>query len=210
MEQHIRIDGRFPKELRRIQIEHKVINGSGIITLAQGLTKVKIALCKLKPKGQLNIALSFNDTSRSDQISDRQLYVFQSKLTEIFTTVIACQHQVNIDASIIQDDGSVLSVLINAISLCLCYHGIPMIDMCISVTLNDMYDLCSKEQNKSFVATVVYLVNSDRLIYFKSAGRCQKGPLKQALLDGIASCKSICEYFSHYLVDDVGKSPYQT
>jgi len=199
MEQRLRPDGRFDKELRRIQIEHEAADSCGTIVLSQGFSKAQASLTKLGGRGQLNIALRFHDTSRCDQVTDRQLYVLQTKLVDIFSTVIACEHQV-IDLAVLQDDGSMLAVLINTVTLCLCYHGVPTVGMCTSVCLNESYDLCTKEQGRGFVATVVYLVNTEQLVYFKSVGKCQRGPLKEALKNGIDCCKAIGRHFSAYLV----------
>lgn len=200
-ENKLRIDGRFSHELRRIRIHHSASGNRGTVTLAHGNTQVAAFLAKPrdKDKGQLCIDISFYDVARNDPVNERRLYELKTRLVDIFAQVICTENQVCIDAVVKQDDGCIMAVLINAITLCLCYNGVPLIDMCVAVCLNESLDLCGAEENKSYAVTLACLVNSEGIVFMESVGKCQKGMLMRALTDGVECCKAIASQFSGYL-----------
>lgn len=195
----LRPDGRFADEIRRIRISHGVVDNGGFIALSHGLTQVHASLSRLKDRGQLNINVHFQDIARNDPVNDRQLYELKTRLTDIFLQVVSTDSQVSVDLTVKQDDGGVLSALVNAMTLCLCYHGVPMVDMCVSVHLGECLDLCSKETGKGLQATVVYLVNAEKIVYFRSLGRCQRRVLESVLSSGVDCCRVVDRHFSEYL-----------
>lgn len=195
----LRPDGRFPNELRKINISCGIIDNIGFICLEQGNTQVSASLSQSKDKNPFNINLSFSQNARTDPINERKLYEMKYRLTNIFAPIISADYQVDIDLVVKQDDGSLFSVLVNSITLCLCYSGIPLIDMCISISLNESFDLSDLETKKRYQMTVVYLVKSQQLAFLEVNGRCQKNMFETALQNGIDCCKTINLQFTEFL-----------
>lgn len=195
----IRQDGRFPNELRRMLMGYEIINNKGYISLSHGLTQVSASLCKPKDRCAFNVTVVFQDTARIENAGDRLIYILQSRLAEIFEPIVPTDTQINIELVVAGDDGSLLAALVNVTTLCLCFHGIPMLDMCTAVCLNDMYDLTTYEQSKGYVVTVVSLVHSQKVVHFKSVGKCQKEALTTALAQGMTCCNVINKQFIEFL-----------
>lgn len=199
VEDEIRSDGRFRHELRRIRMSHDVIGTHGTITFSQGETQVAGTVIQLKDKGEINFNIQFYGIARTDAIHERRLYDLRIKLVDIFKPVICTENQVNIDLTVKQDDGSLLAVLINTTTLVLCYNGIPMVDMCLSVCVGDGFDLCAIEQNKEYAMTLAYLIHLEKVVYVFLEGRCQKKMFADALSNAVDCCKIIEKHFSEYL-----------
>ncbi|KAI4291259.1 exosome complex component RRP41 [Pancytospora philotis] len=195
----IRPDGRFADDLRRIGLEYEIIGNNGYIMLAHGLTRVRATLLRPKDRGAFSVSLVFHDTARAEAIGDRQSYIMQTRITEIFAPIVLSDSPVSIELAVLGDDGSLLAALVNATTLCLCFHGVALADMCLAACVNENYDLTTKEQGRGFAATVAYLANSDRVIYFYSVGKCQKDALKAAVERGIACCGIIGRHFAEFL-----------
>lgn len=191
----LRIDGRFPNEIRSTEYTFKKIGNRGVIYWRQGNSIVQTYICASNDKQQLVVNLNFLETSRNEATNERYIYEMKQKIGNIFSELMGSDNQIEINIDILGDDGSILSVIINSISLACAYSGINLIDMCISTTLNDCLDLSFKEEFRPFSLCLAYCPNINKILHFECFGKFQKREFEESLKKGIEICKIQHENF---------------
>lgn len=195
----LRPDGRFPTEMRRMLVQFGSNDNKGYVLLSQGATTIKTTISKIKEKKQLNVNLNFLQACRNEPLNERKVYEIKQKLNSIFALLLPNENQIDINVDILQDNGSLFSTIVNSISLALCYCGINMIGMCVSLTFNNCVDLCHAEENQSFSICVVTIPYKNEILYFESFGKIQKGELSKCL----ESSKDYCNYIYNYFKEEL-------
>lgn len=200
----LRKDGRFAEELRKIQIDHFIVENRNYLTFSQGLTQVRTCIFQNKEKGQIGVNLNFSDLARNEPINDRKLYEMKNKIYSIFSNVVSSDYQIDINIEVLQDNGSLMSVIINSITLCLCYSGINIKDMILSLTCNDLMDLTTDEE-KQYFAIVVMSANYNQILNFQLSGKCQRIDVKNALNNATRGIEKVNFEIRKYLSNVVNK-----
>ncbi|KAK6090443.1 hypothetical protein P3W45_000540 [Vairimorpha bombi] len=164
-----REDGRKISEIRRININHSY----PYTTLIQGNTHIKVNIDGPKEGNKLNINVSYSKTSRQEQASEKRTYEYENELYSIFDQIILTDRQIDIAVEIVQEDGSILSSMVNCIALSLCHSNVPLCDYPCGITYSNLgVDLSgSEEGGRHCVIIVVYLMNTGKIIYYKSIGK---------------------------------------
>lgn len=103
-----REDGRLPDEIKRLKVTYE----HPYTLLRQGNTHVKVRVDG--PKEGNKIFLHFSNEKRYQE------------LHSILTNVILTDSQLDIFIDVIEEDGSVISTIINCIILNICYSNIPL------------------------------------------------------------------------------------
>lgn len=199
----LRTDGRFSNELRKLTIEQHTIENKTYVTFSQGLTKVRTSISQNKEKGQVGVLVNFSELSRNEPLNDRRVYEMKTKIASIFNDAVSSDFQIDINIDILQDNGSLFSVIINSITLCLCYCGISINDMILSLTCNNYTDLIYEEEKNS--CCVVMSANFNKILYFHLSGKCQKSDIQVALKNAISGIEKINYEIRKYLSNIVNK-----
>lgn len=191
----LRCDGRFPNEAREIDFEFKKLDNKGVFQWRQGNTVVNTTIAQNKEKQQFSLDLNFLEMSRNNPFNERKIYEMRQKLLDIFLDLTGEDSQVEITVDVVCDDGSVFSAITNSISLACAYCGIPLSDICLSVTLNRNIDLSYHEEGKDFSICIVFLPNKEKLVYIESSGRLQMSEFKEGIRSAVEYCRILHSYF---------------
>lgn len=92
------------------------------------------------------------------------------------------------NVTVFENNGSLLSVIFNAITLCLIYNGIEMIDFPVALNFNENVDLCLKEEYRCNNCFIVYKIHSDEVLYVESSGQTQTGVFNKNLQNAKKTC----------------------
>lgn len=201
----LRCDGRLPQEMRRMEMGQEYIENRPFVSFSQGNTRVRTSILANKDKGQFCVNINFSELSRNEPMNDRKVYEIKSKLTAIFQPIVLTDSQVEVNVEVMEDDGSLFSVLVNSISLCLCFCGVVLKDMCCAITLNDKADLCSEEENKGYACTVVLSANLGTIYFLESVGRFQRKDLENAILSAFGHVRIIHDTMRKFLNEHANK-----
>lgn len=185
--------------MRRIYMSHGAVGNQGFVVLGQGNTRVRTSVTPARDKNQLDVSIGFSDVSRNEPMNERRVYEMRTRLLGIFGPLISSDSQVEVNVDVKQDDGSLFSVIVNSITLCFCYCGVSLKDMCLSVTLGDCVDLCSEEESRSFQLCLVQSPSRQKILFLESSGKCQRRVLELAVSRGSECCKSIHTSMREYL-----------
>jgi exosome complex component RRP41 len=200
-EEGFREDGRKPKELRRMEISSCYIEGTTRIDYRQGNTQVVAVSSGPREAGKLNINAVFYSVARQEPINEKRVGEYEAHLHEIFGNIVLSNSSVDIDIVVKEDGGSVLSAMINCITLCLCHLGVPMADMCVSTTLaGECVDLSGAEEGgRTPVVVLAYLMNSRKIAFFQSSGRITRDRLKECFDGCLGPCELIYDEMRNFL-----------
>lgn len=191
----LRCDGRFPNEAREIDFGFKRIDNKGIFQWRQGNTVVNTTIAQSREKQQFSLELNFLEMSRNKSISERKIYGMRQKLLDIFSDLAGQDSQVEVVVDVVCDDGSVFSAIVNSISLACAHCGIPLSDICLSVTLGRNIDPCHHEEGKDFSICIVFLPSKEKIVYMETTGRLQLSESKEDICSAIEYCKILHSYF---------------
>ncbi|ADM12208.1 ribonuclease [Encephalitozoon intestinalis ATCC 50506] len=199
-EQGFREDGRKPKELRRVEARRRMVGDEGIVEIRQGNTQVSAACRGSREVGKISIGVEFYVVSRQEPINERRALEYEGLLLDIFSSVLLPEGSADIKVIVREDGGSLLSAMINCITLCLSYFGIPLRDMCYSATVSEgCIDLTSTEESlKTPVVTVAYLMNKKNIAYLSLNGRIVQERLQSSILEGVDACHAISKCFKDF------------
>lgn len=200
-----REDGRRRGELRRMEISGGVTKSGGHVELRQGNTQVVTTCSGPREPGRLNIRVRFYSAARQEPVSERKEQEYENLLFDIFDNIVLSESMMDVEVVVKEDGGSVLSVMINCVCLCLSYFGVPMVDTCCSVTLaGGCVDPSSAEDGQRVpVVTIAYLMNRRSIAYASSSGRISRNMLQAYVSDGIDSCGSVYKHFRDFLIPHV-------
>ncbi|ELQ75042.1 Exosomal 3'-5' exoribonuclease complex, subunit Rrp41 [Trachipleistophora hominis] len=168
----LRVDGRLPCEIRRVDICY--LNEPSIV-YTQGLTKIRVSIAGPKPKStkfNLNITVSINRSARTEinewgRLADDHKH----RLHNLFKTILILKpaSSVDIDILVLEDNGSLYSAMVNSVSVCCAYAGIQMLDLVLSCSIGiytqaDLFDLCGAEEDCKLPSfTICYGTNRKTL-----------------------------------------------
>ncbi|KAL6121937.1 component of the 3 5 exoribonuclease for 3 processing of 5.8S rRNA [Nucleospora cyclopteri] len=196
-----RIDGRTNEEFRNISIETGRNNFDGFITLFQGETVVRATQKIPNDKTKFKVVINFLETACSAEMNERKQYDLKFGLEQVFNQIVTDKLPVYIEITVLQNNGSLFSSLINVCTLCMCYCGIEMSDFAVSLTFNEGIDLCLAEENKTYDFCIVYLFNQGTVIYQECVGQVQRKTLLESQQKAIYFCKKLALIFQKNLIN---------
>ncbi|AFM98975.1 ribonuclease [Encephalitozoon hellem ATCC 50504] len=199
-EEGFREDGRRPNELRRVEVAKKMVEGKGIVDMRQGNTQVSVMCSGPKEIGKMSIEVEFYAVSRQEPVNEKRMLEYEDVLLDIFSDVLLPEALVDIKVIVREDGGSLLSTMINCITICLSYFGMPLTDMCYSATVGGgCVDLTSTEESQRIpVVTVAYLMNRKSIAYLSLNGRIVCDKLHSCILEAVGACYSVREHFKDF------------
>ncbi|KHN69044.1 ribonuclease [Ordospora colligata] len=192
-----REDGRKQKEFRRIEVTKSVFGDSGRVDLRQGNTQVSVECGNSKEGKKLNIVVEFLCVSRQETVTEKKVQEYESILVDIFNRVVLVDSGLGLRVVVREEGGSLLSAMVNCITLFLSYFGFSMIDLCYSCTASeDCIDLSSTEDGiQHLVLTIVYLINSEEVVYLALHGATSFSKFKTHIKDAIDACSFLNVHF---------------
>ncbi|EQB60299.1 exosome complex exonuclease rrp41 [Vairimorpha apis BRL 01] len=192
-----REDGRKKDEIKQIIIK----NLNSYTYLKQGNTHVRVKSDGPKEGNKLNISMVFSKSSRQEQINEKRIFELETEIYNIFNNIILTDNNIDIEIEVIQEDGSLISTIVNCVTLNLCYIGVPLIDFPCSITYSRFQDLTlCEEQGRNFFINVVWLMNREKIVYFKSLGRVTQEVLQKINEEGFLGCKKIYQQLKSFLI----------
>ncbi|KAJ8041666.1 Exosome complex component RRP41 [Holothuria leucospilota] len=230
-DQGFRLDGRRPRELRKIECKMGVFqqaNGSAYIE--QGNTKAlatvygphevtgnrsKIEHDKVLINCQYSMATFSTGERRSRSTGDRKSQEMQLHLKKTFEAAILTQlyprSQIDIYVQILQADGGNYSACVNAATLAIIDAGIPMKDfVCAStagfVSDTPIADISYLEESQGGPELVVALLpKSDQIVEFQVNSRLHLDNFEKVLDMAIKGCKDVHAVLTRVVKDHVGQ-----
>ncbi|KAJ3391259.1 Exosome complex component RRP41 [Lobulomyces angularis] len=224
----LRIDGRRPTELRRIQCKTSVFSeADGSAYIQQGNTKCFATVFgpreisrKSTPKQEkaiLNVKFSTASFStgqrKKQQKMDKRLLELASTIKKIFENVIMVgqfpRSEVDISLQILQIDGGTLHVAINATTLALIDAGIPMLDYvlaCSAGFVDDqaILDLNITEENADVpTLTLALLPKSGKVAMTGLESRIHLDNLEQVISLATDGCLQLFSFLDNAIRDNV-------
>lgn len=199
-EEGFREDGRRPRELRRVEVMRRMVGKKGVMDVRQGNTQVSVMCSGGKEIGKLDIEVEFYAVSRQEPVNEKRILEYEDVLLDIFSDILLPEASVGIKVTVREDGGSLLSTMVNCITLCLSYFGMPLMDMCYSATIGGhCIDLTSTEESQKIpVITVAYLMNRKSIAYLSLNGRIVCEELQSSILEGVDACHSAEEHFKDF------------
>ncbi|CAE1138284.1 MTR3 [Acanthosepion pharaonis] len=225
-----RWDGRSHDQMRPTFLR------AGVISQAKGsayieLNKTKVICAVYGPreitrreefsmKGQLTCEFKFATFScqlRRQHQPDNQEKDLSIQLLEALEPAV-CLHkfpkaQVNVYATVLENDGSALAAAITCASVALAYAGIEMYDLVLSASLRLAGDivLLDPSENEEFKPqmdlqvnngslTVGYMPSLNQISALTSSGECQLDVLTKAIKLCIENCQKVYPVIQHCLM----------
>ncbi|CAI9720398.1 Hypothetical predicted protein [Octopus vulgaris] len=213
---------------------------AGVVSQAKGsayieLNKTKVICAVYGPrevtrreefsmKGQLTCELKFATFScklRRQHQPDSQEKDYSIQLLEALEPAV-CLHkfpkaQVNVYATVLENDGSILAAAITAASVALAYAGIEMYDLVVStsVRISNKYILLDPSREEEFKPqkevnennaslTVAYMPSLNQISALTSSGECVLEMITKAIKLCIDSCQQIYPVIQHCLIKSKG------
>lgn len=182
-----RNDGRTNTEIRNIKIKHHIShNNAHIIFYQQGQTIIKTHISSFTPTNKntkFNTTIKFSSTAKKNLYSDESKIDEYSKiLVSIFELSILSNCYFIVNLEVIQDDGCLLSSIINSISILLAINNILTTDLFVSVEVGKglngiIYDPNFKERSMSRIV-MCCLVNRMTMSYVCFTGKVRPTEFK--------------------------------
>lgn len=192
-----REDGRKKDELRQLKINYS----NSYTYLKQGNTHVRAKTDGPKEGNKFNVSIVFSKSSRQEQINEKRIFELETEIYNIFNHIILTDNSVDIEIEVIQEDGSLISTIVNCVTLNLCHTSVPLIDFPCSITYSEVQDLSIyEEQGRNFVVNIVWLMNRQKIIYFRSIGKVTQDILHKINAEGFLSCAKIYQQMKEYLL----------
>lgn len=200
-EEGFREDGRLPEELRRVEIVRRRVGDGGGMSLRQGNTQVSAVCRGTEEQGRLGVKVCFYGVARQEPVNEKRVLEYEDLLCDVFGSIVLPENAVDVDVVVREDGGSLLSAMINCVSLCLAQYGVPMTDMCCSATVaEDCVDLSNGEDGHKFSVMVLgYLVNRRTIAYLSVNGRMAQHTVATNLTRGVGCCEVLYEQFRAFL-----------
>ncbi|KAH9423493.1 Exosome complex component RRP41 [Dermatophagoides pteronyssinus] len=215
----LRIDGRRPNEIRKINCKLAVFEqADGSAYFEIGNTKVLAAVYgpheiseqnknkSIHDRAIINCQYSMATFSTSERKSrprgDFRSQEINAYLNEIFETVIITElyphSQIDIYLEVLQSDGSNYSACVNAASLALIHAGIPIKDIICSCSAGyfnqiSLVDLNYLEESIHSIPTIciALLPKSKQTVSIESNGRINVDSLEKMISDVSDGCQQI-------------------
>ncbi|KAG0439962.1 putative exosome complex component RRP41 [Dictyocoela muelleri] len=206
-----RADGRKIDEMRRLKISFKTINNKPVIEYSQGLTQLRTTVIGPKSgnkRDKIQPIIKFNSFAKQETgYYEHYKDEYEGNIIKIFNNVILLEAPffVEIFVDIIQDNGSVLSAIINSISLIIAYSGIPIKDVVLSLT-NGFYDakifcdITTNEENNRIPAFVLaYLPKKQKFVGIVSKGHIHQNNFNYVFSQSILYIQKLYSVISDFL-----------
>lgn len=224
----LRIDGRKPHEIRPIICESgNVVPGAdGSASVSMGLTKVIAYVYGPRPLNKRSQTVSTKASvivdyrsatfgaidrrrkSRGDRVSIERGMWLQKTFQEAILVDQFPRSQIEICVEILQQDGSAVSVAINAVTLALVNAGIPMRDLICSCTLGFidnstiLVDLNQSESDGgSPQITLATYSRSGLISLCEVESKISVPSFQQGLKVGTASCSEVAQTIRTHIID---------
>lgn len=194
----LRIDGRIPNQIRRMQPKVLFLDRT-YIELNQGNTSVRASVIQGKERGVIDINMSFLNCSRNESLSDKKIYEMKTKISDIFLPMVLHDNQVDMVVEVHQDDGSLFTTIVNSLSLACCMSGIILKDMVLGITLNELLDLTAEEEKMPHQTKLVYSVNEKKILYLEANGKAHIKKMEEIFLNGYNGIEQIYYELRHFL-----------
>ncbi|CAG8661482.1 5457_t:CDS:2 [Acaulospora morrowiae] len=216
--QGLRQDGRRANELRKIKCKPSVLSqADGSSYIEQGNTKCLAAVYgprEARQKGQvihnkasINVELSLAPFSMSERKKrtkyDKRLLEIASAVKQTFEPVIMtslfARSQIDIYLQILQFDGGIIQICINAATLALIDAGIPMLEYvcaCSAGIIENTILLDLNNTEESFDTpelTVALLPKSEKVTLLQLDSRLQVNEFENVMRTAAKGCKEIYE-----------------
>lgn len=231
----IRVDGRRPGELRKINCKLGVFEqADGSAYLEMGNTNVLAAVFgphevsrtgksrgPVHDKALINCQYSqatFSTIERKRKPrADLRSNELTNNMKEIFDNVILTSlfpnSQIDIFFEVLQSDGSNLSACVNAATLALTHAGIPIKDFVVSCSAtlvddNTLIDVSRLEESTSNlpVLSLSVLAKSNQIVSMESIGRVPLDKIEKLIDSAATGCEEIHQLFKTVVLNYVGES----
>lgn len=207
-----RLDGRKASEIRSTLLRYRSVGNQTCLELEQGCTKVTTLLSGMKArpkhKNKLNISIFFLDVSREEKGKNTdKARDLEKVVTDVFlkTLILPPGASLDVDATVKQDDGSLLTTIINCISLNACYSGVPMKDIVVGMTIgfvsNTFFvDICGVEENYKYPhMSTVLAVHGRKVVYLHLLGKVEHRGFEDMFRHGYEASGKLFSEFSIFL-----------
>ncbi|ORD95122.1 component of the 3 5 exoribonuclease for 3 processing of 5.8S rRNA [Enterospora canceri] len=191
-----RVDGRLEYETRLIDVQLYNDTETGYAEIRQGRTHVRTQLDSTTERSKFKMNLKY---LQADSVTERQKYQIKSKIEKIFSDIMRSSGT-SVTVLVVEDNGGLIAAIINCITLCLTHCSVPIADMAIAVSYNTGIDLCKKEENGPFIALLVYLSNTKKVIYFDAAGSFTRTSFIECTEAAKLACQNIASQFKTTLL----------
>ncbi|KAH9410817.1 hypothetical protein HK407_10g15830 [Ordospora pajunii] len=196
-EEGFRDDGRKQREFRRIEVVKSVFEDSGRMELRQGNTQVSVECGNAKEGKKLNVVVEFLCVSRQEAVTEKKVQEYENILVDIFSRIVLLDSGLGLRVVVREEGGSLLSAMVNCITLFLSYFGFPIIDLCYSCTIAEgCIDLSSIEEgHQHLVLTIACLINSEEVVYLALHGTASCKEFKMNTKEAIDACGLLNVHF---------------
>lgn len=207
-----RQDGRKADELRFIDIKHSIINNKSTLQLDQGCTKVISTVLdmkeKAKPKYKLDLKVKFLADFNQDR--NDMCYEMEQNVLKIFEPFLILPKNFVLEAEVVikQDDGSLLTTIVNSLSLNFCICGVAMTDTLVAVStgcvLNKfIIDLTASEEGRHPRVALGSLIHREKIGFIKEIEKIDCKKLIEMIDIANSANKMIFASFEEYLKNKV-------
>lgn len=155
----LRIDGRRPEEIRKIQYTLNTTDADGSVEYKQGNTHILVSIsgpkqgkhetCTIRPRLAMARFCTMSNRRRYD--NDKRMMEFERELKDILEGNVIQESlnnsEIDVNVLVLVDDGSVEAAVINACSLGLMNAGIPIKDYLIACTSGCVEDTAIVDLN---------------------------------------------------------------
>jgi len=229
-DQGLRIDGRRPNELRKIQCKLGVFNqADGSAYLEQGNTKVLATVYgphevrgsrmnALHDKVLINCQYSMATFStgerkrrpRGDRKSQEMTLHLKQTFEAVIKTELYPRSQIDVYVEVLQADGGNYCACVNAATLALIDAGIPLKDYvcaCTAGFISDkaLMDVSHTEASNGVELTVAILPRSEQIVMMDMSARIHVDHLGKVLDVAIQGCKDIFQIVDQAVRLHIGK-----
>ncbi|KAM0678760.1 Exosome complex component RRP41 [Binucleata daphniae] len=201
-----RLDGRKADELRKIEIIHKIINNTTYLTYRQGLTHINCTPFSIEKRYNYKIKpnIIFSQiANKENRKMNHKMYEIENIIINTFETIIIGEKQLGINIEIMQDDGALISCILNSISLFLCLHSIPIKNMLITTHIVKLREgiICDPiyvEDGKDALILGLYM-NTDSIGYLTVNGKLKEADIDKLYVKAQTKNKELYNFFESYL-----------
>ncbi|EPR78715.1 Exosome component 4 [Spraguea lophii 42_110] len=160
---NLRVDGRERFEIRNIKIENGMVESIPFIELTMGATIIRSSMKKVYDQRNLiktNIQY-FETTQSCGKKYHAEIEEIKQKINGIFGNImINTTEKIELDITIKQNNGSLMSCIINCVSLLLCYGGINLRDVVVSCSAviydnKPLVDPCEYEEEQNLTKFIL-------------------------------------------------------
>lgn len=210
IKEEFRLDGRKLNEIRKIEIKHKVINSTHYIHYSQGQTLLTCFISEFFSKhsvrDKLKASIHFQKTAVDEgQKIDSRIDEIEKLVSSIFEPYIISQCSFAVSIIITQDDGCLLSAIINTISILLAVNNISVLDFLIGVEITKIrgeifFDPNKNERGGNRII-LCRLVNRDTIGYVNFLGKMKNNDMLVLYAESIICSNLVYNEIKNFLTN---------